>query len=80
MYPNPTSGVLYVEGELEGGLKGDIQVFDLRGQQVLFRLLSDGGSFRESIDLEGLVSGACLVMVRTQGGRILAREVVIIGD
>ena len=80
MYPNPTSGVLYVEGELEGGLKGDIQVFDLRGQQVLFRLLSDGGSFRESIDLEGLISGACLVMVRTQGGRILAREVVIIGD
>jgi hypothetical protein len=80
MYPNPTSGILFVEGELEGGLKAEILVYDLRGQQVLSRPLSESGTFRESIDLEGLVSGACLVMVRKQGGRILAREVVIIGD
>jgi len=80
IYPNPTSGVLFVEGELEGGLKGEILVFDLRGRQLLSRPLAESGSFREGIDLEGFVSGACMLMVRDQGGRILAREVVIIGD
>ena len=80
MYPNPTSGILFVEGELEGDLKAEILVFDLRGQQLLSRPLPGNGSFCESLDLEGLVSGACVVMVRNQGGRILARDLVIIGD
>jgi endoglucanase len=80
MYPNPTSGILFVEGELEGDLKAEILVYDLRGQQLLSRPLAESGSFRENLDLEGLVSGACIVMVRTHGGRILARDLVIIGD
>ena len=69
-----------MEGELAGGLKGEILIFDLRGQQLPSRSLQESGSFHESLDLEGLVSGACVVIVRTQGGRILARDLVIIGD
>jgi len=80
MYPNPTTGVLFVEGELVGGLKGEILVFDLRGQQLLSRPLTESGAFYENLDLEGLVPGACVVIVQTEGGRILARDLVIIGD
>lgn len=80
IYPNPSSGFLFVEGMLEGALKGEILVYDLRGQHLLSRPLAESGPFRENLDLEGLVPGACVVMVRTEGGRILARDLVIIGD
>ena len=52
----------------------------LRGMGLGGWMLQESGSFHESLDLEGLVSGACVVIVRTQGGRILARDLVIIGD
>jgi hypothetical protein len=80
IYPNPTSGVLFVEGELEPGVQGEILIFDLRGQELLSKPLQSGGAFYENLDLEGLVPGACVVMVRTREGRILARDLVIIGD
>jgi endoglucanase len=80
LYPNPTGGVLFVEGALEAGKKGEILVFDLRGRPLLSKPLSGTGPFTEPLELEGLATGTCVVLVREQGGRVLARELVVIGD
>ena len=80
MYPNPNRGILFVEGKLEGGQQGENLVFDLRGRQLLSRPLEESGLFSERIELERILTGSCVILVREQGGRILARELVVIGD
>jgi endoglucanase len=80
VYPNPTSGILFVEGSLEDQRRGEIQVFDLLGQKVLEREISSPGSFRENLHLEHLSSGSYLVVVRREDGQILMRKQVIIGE
>jgi len=80
VYPNPTDGILFVEGNMDGQLTGDIQVFDLLGQKLLERKINSAGSFRENLQLQHLTSGSYLVVVRRGDGHILTRKQVIIGD
>ena len=78
VYPNPSNGILYLEGSLDQQKTGMIQLFDLRGQMVLKKAFSSSGSFRESLQVQHLSSGSYLVVVRGDDGTILQRKQVII--
>ncbi len=80
VFPNPTDGILFVEGTLDNQLTGEILVFDLLGQKVLEKQINSPGSFRENLNLQHLSSGSYLVVVRRENGQILIRKQVIIGD
>lgn len=80
VYPNPTKGILFVEGSLDDQGTGKIQIFDLLGQRVLEREISYPGSFRENLQLEHLSSGSYLVVVRSADGQVLSRKQVILGN
>ena len=80
VFPNPTDGILFVEGTLDDQSAGEILIFDLLGQKVLEKQISSSGSFRENLQLQHLSSGSYLVVVRKGDGQILSRKQVIIGD
>jgi hypothetical protein len=80
VFPNPSNGILFVEGSLDNQLTGEIQVFDLLGQKVLEKKINAAGLFRETLQLQHLSSGSYLVVVRGGDGSILTRKQVIIGD
>ncbi len=80
VFPNPTDGMLFVEGTLDKQLTGEILVFDLLGQKVMEKQINSPGSFREDLNLQHLSSGSYLVVVRRGDGQILKRSQVIIGD
>jgi len=80
VFPNPTDGILFIEGTLDKQLTGEILVFDLLGQKVMEKQINSPGSFRENLNLQHLSSGSYLVVVRRGDGQILTRSQVIIGD
>ena len=80
VFPNPTDGILFVEGSLDNHLTGEILVFDLLGQKVMEKQINSPGSFSENLNLQHLSSGSYLVLVRRGDGQILKRSQVIIGD
>jgi hypothetical protein len=80
IFPNPSHGVLNVEGSLENHRSGEIQLFDLRGQLHLVKGIESTGPFTEALQLQQLDSGPYLLLVRGGKGETLARKLVIIGD
>jgi endoglucanase len=80
VFPNPSHGVLNVEGSLENQRSGEIQLFDLRGQLHLVKGIESTGPFAEELQLQHLDSGPYLLLVRGGKGETLARKLVIIGD
>ena len=80
VFPNPSDGILFVEGQLDNQLSGNIQIFNLLGQKVVEKKINSAGLFRETLILQHLSSGSYLVVVRGEDGSILTRKQVIIGD
>lgn len=62
VYPNPTRGELYVEGNLP---MRKLSLYNMLGQKVMEE---SAGSPSESIDLSGLVSGAYVLRIETEAG------------
>ena len=80
VFPNPSDGILFVEGKLDNQVSVDIQIFNLLGQKVVEKKINSAGLFRETLQLQHLSSGSYLVVVRGGDGSILTRKQVIIGD
>ena len=80
VFPNPSDGILFVEGQLDNQVSGNIQIFNLLGQKVVEKKINSAGLFRETLILQHLSSGSYLVVVRGEDGSILTRKQVIIGD
>jgi endoglucanase len=80
VFPNPTDGLLFVEGNLKDQLNGEIQVIDLLGHQVWARPIHSAGLFSETLPLQHLSSGSYFVVVRRGDGEVLTRKLVILGD
>lgn len=77
VYPNPTSGELFLEfSEFVEG-EAVLQVHNVFGQQVIFRAIElDSKQYRLGLHKEGLASGAYLISIRT-GEEIVTRKVVL---
>lgn len=80
VFPNPSNGILTVEGRMGNHISGEIRLFDLLGQQVLVKSIDSAGTFSEHLQLHHLNSGSYLLIVQGADGETLARELVIIGD
>jgi aryl-phospho-beta-D-glucosidase BglC (GH1 family) len=78
LYPNPSDGFLYLEGQLDNQSTGTIRLFNLRGQIVMEKEVLSAGSFRENLQVQHLSPGSYLVVVQGNDGRILMRKQVII--
>lgn len=80
VFPNPSDGMLFIEGTLDGELSAEIQVIDLLGKRVWATPIHSAGPFRETMQLQHLSSGNYFVVVRRGDGEILARKLVLIGN
>ena len=80
LYPNPSDGIMYLEGTLENPFSGQIQVFDLLGRVVATREIHASGMFRETLQLDHLSSGNYLLVLRGGAGAVLARELLLIAE
>jgi hypothetical protein len=77
VFPNPTTGELFVEYELPAGLTAQVEVLDALGQRVLTTTASTGNGYnREVFDLSGVSDGVYLLNI-TAGGDRVSRRVVL---
>ena len=77
MYPNPTTGLVYINGAVAQGKEVEMRVLNYLGQEV-FNTSVDAanGSFEHTFDLSNMSSGTYLVEIRTATG-IVQRPVVV---
>ncbi|MEN8228917.1 MAG: sugar-binding protein [Bacteroidota bacterium] len=70
-YPNPSTGLLYVELDAGGMMSGDgmVEVYNLDGRKVVAEIIKGvtGGRSVVSLDLSGVLSGYYIVELRLNG-------------
>lgn len=67
MYPNPTSGLLYIETSQE---LQSYEVYNLIGQQLL------KGNFTDTIDMKDLSKGTYIIRLTTLNGAVFTEKVI----
>jgi hypothetical protein len=67
MYPNPTSGLFYIETSKE---IQSYEVYNLIGQQLL------KGSFTDSIDMKDISKGTYIIRLTTPTGEVFTEKVI----
>jgi hypothetical protein len=67
LYPNPTSGLLYIETSQE---IQSYEVYNLIGQQLL------KGSFTDSIDMKDISKGTYIIRLTTPNGEVITEKVI----
>ncbi|WP_372933826.1 PKD domain-containing protein [Mariniphaga sediminis] len=65
VYPNPSTGKVYIELTQTGNRKTDVSVSNILGQEILHKVFPSEG--RLEIDLSGQVSGMYLFKIRGDG-------------
>lgn len=73
VYPNPTTGILYV---VTDPAVGELGVYDLAGRSVPAQAAFDEG--RATVDLEGLPAGIYRILTG-DGGNVLSKSIILIG-
>ncbi len=78
IYPNPTTGILYIDYEFFDGLENNTQldVFDFLGKKILTRPLTATAEKIE-LDLNDLSCGVYIVSFRNKGKMIGMKRVVV---
>ena len=69
LYPNPTSGVVHVDGA--SGIKADISVFDVTGQKIMGKSMDAA----TKISLNNFPDGIYIFLIRTNQG-VLRKKIV----
>lgn len=75
LYPNPSSGLVSIRGDLEGRV--DLRVLDAAGRSAYEIRVQANGTDPMVVDLGGLVPGVYLMELRTKEGvatRVVVRE------
>src|SRR5690606_3930680 len=67
MYPNPTSGLLYIESTQE---VQSYEMYNLIGQQLL------KGNFTGSIDMKDISKGTYIIRLTTPNGEVFTDKVI----
>jgi hypothetical protein len=78
IYPNPTTGLLYIDYEFFNGLENGTQldIFDLLGKKILTRPLTSTAEKIE-LDLNDLHCGIYIVSFRNKGKMIGMKKIVV---
>lgn len=77
IFPNPTSGNIFVQGNSLTGNKIELEVRDVLGQTLLKRQVQNvSGNWQEELDLSAMANGVYFVSVKMDDGRVLTKKVV----
>lgn len=76
VYPNPTTGAIWVDAVVEAGEPMILRVLDMTGREVITRQYISTGSL-EQIDLTGNTPGVYLIQMRTATGILHTGKVVV---
>jgi hypothetical protein len=63
LYPNPTTGIL----RLEGVTDGVISIYDINGREVRKKVIIKGLPFNQKLDLSALPQGCYIIYIREAG-------------
>ena len=75
VYPNPTSDMLYVSGQLKETNTLNFRLLDLKGQLVAEHKQSAAGlQFQQSFDLHKLISGVYFLEITNENGSQVKSE------
>ncbi len=76
VFPNPTEGVFFVQGNLGTRQDVDIQVFDILGRMVFNKKLDGVLELREDLNLEEMENGNYFVKVLLENGEMIAKKIL----
>jgi hypothetical protein len=68
VYPNPTTGLVYISADFAIPTNGSIEVIDLAGKLLLRQQFSAGTTMKEQVSLASLSNGTYVVRVKTPEG------------
>jgi len=77
VYPNPTTGLFYLEGNFASDEDLALDVYNLLGERLLSQNVGAGGYVREAVDLRGAASGICVLVLRGADGVVWRERVVV---
>ncbi len=80
LFPNPTTDLFFVKGELETAQNMQLKVANLLGQTILERDLGQTTSFQETVDLTAFPNGQYLLSIQTADGAIYTDKIVKIKE
>ena len=65
IYPNPTSGKIYIEIKSDGKEQYHIDIFDLTGRVLKTNLIEENGYFSKLIDISNLPKGSYFLILKS---------------
>ncbi len=76
LFPNPTTDLFFVKGELETAQNMQLKVANLLGQTILERNLGQTTSFQETVDLTAFPDGHYLLSIQAADGAVYTDKIV----
>jgi hypothetical protein len=77
IYPNPTSGITYIETAPEFNVNGlKIEIIDLFGQVVQTVEKPSGNASRITIDLKNVEQGIYLVKITNGNNQLISKKLI----
>lgn len=76
VFPNPSSGQLNVDVELERSAPVQLAIYNLQGSKVYLQNMPATGQFKEQLDLSHLPAGMYVVQVSTPNSRTTKKVVI----
>ncbi len=76
VYPNPSDGLFYVDGNLEKNQNLEIRVYNVLGQLILEKNVNDVSILNEEINLNRFESGNYIVRIQLEDGEFLTKKIL----
>lgn len=76
IYPNPTNGLIYLDGDLGKTQNVEIQVFNLLGQIIFSQQLDNISRLNEMIDFSKKESGSYFITIQMEDGDLISKKII----
>jgi len=78
LYPNPTTGMLYINGTGISGSKANIDCYSIVGTLVAHNEVGiSNGTLNSSLDLSSLPKGVYEIRIRASDGNSIVKKIVL---
>ncbi len=78
LYPNPSSGILYLEGLLPDQQAYHYYIYDQKGQNIFHQVLKGIGEVNESIRIDQFGEGVYYFLLRGENGKKFVRKFIVV--
>ena len=76
VYPNPSDGLFYVDGNLEKNQNVEIRVYNVIGQMVWRKNVDNVSILKEALDLSRLENGNYFMRIQLEDGEFLTEKIL----